>query len=406
VLIADESKIKQKLQTDKKEEKMDKKEENIQELTGRVFGYATGATVMAGIQIGYRLGLYEGLATVGPCDASRLASHLSLSERHVREWLHSQTAAGLILYSSSTGHFSLSSAQKQAFTSPKNNNAYLGHVPSVILSLNEDVPKVLDSFRTGKGFSFDNKGEEFASSVYMWTGGWLRGHLVDAFNKLGISQVLEKEGTTLVDVGCGSGEALRVLARKFPKPQFYGYDISQFAIKKAKELNKEEGLADKIHVFASPIKEEIESKEEEENAKKFDVVLTHDCLHDMTDPAQVIKTIRKRIKEDGVWIAIEPVAHDFDKNLTLGVAPLLYSVSCLMCLQSGTSGDHKNEKGMYGEGLGSMGFTEKVAREMCSKGGWTGEIKVFDGTQFGNPARTVFLIKPNKDSGGVNTSHL
>ncbi len=48
----------------------------------------------------------------------------------------------------------------------------------------------------------------------------------------GLSECLE-EGIDVLDVGCGSGRAMNLLARTFPNSRFTGYDISEEAIARA-----------------------------------------------------------------------------------------------------------------------------------------------------------------------------
>ena len=57
--------------------------------------------------LGDRLGLYQALAEIGPCSSQTLASHLTLHERWVREWLYQQACIGQLDYVE-VGQFSIS----------------------------------------------------------------------------------------------------------------------------------------------------------------------------------------------------------------------------------------------------------------------------------------------------------
>ena len=77
------------------------------------FSVQTGNMVASGFNcaislIGDRLNLYKSLYEIGPCDSHRLAGHLGLSERWVREWLHHQACLNQILFHEESGTFELS----------------------------------------------------------------------------------------------------------------------------------------------------------------------------------------------------------------------------------------------------------------------------------------------------------
>jgi tRNA G46 methylase TrmB len=56
----------------------------------------------------------------------------------------------------------------------------------------------------------------------------------------GLIERLE-EGIDVLDVGCGSGRALSLMARTFPNSRFLGYDFSEEAIARARAEAQEHG---------------------------------------------------------------------------------------------------------------------------------------------------------------------
>src|SRR5215831_9861140 len=120
-----------------------------------------GASVHAGmVVIGEKLGLYKALAT-HPMDPAELAAKTRTDERYLREWLASQAAGGYITYDETTGKFSLS--VEQAFTlADESSAAYLPGAFELALGSLAAVPRIIDSFRTGKGMGWD----EHADSVF------------------------------------------------------------------------------------------------------------------------------------------------------------------------------------------------------------------------------------------------
>ena len=86
-------------------------------------------------------------------------------------------------------------------------------------------------------------------------------------------------------------------------------------------------------------------------------MLTFDCLHDMTRPAEVVAAIRRALRPDGTWLIADikargSFAEDVEKN---PMAALMYGMSVLTCMSSALS-----EPG--GAGLGTLGLPESAGR--------------------------------------------
>jgi hypothetical protein len=100
--------------------------------------------------------------------------------------------------------------------------------------------------------------------------------------------------------------------------------------------------------------------------EKFDLICTFDCIHDMTHPTEMMKTIRQSLKEDGTWLLVDIKAHDsLEMNVTKNpMAPLLYGISVLSCMSSAMSSPD-------GEGLGTLGLSSTRAEAMATKAGFS-----------------------------------
>ena len=62
-----------------------------------------------------------------------------------------------------------------------------------------------------------------------------------------------------------------------------------------------------------------------------DLVVTFDCLHDMTDPAGMVRAIRAALADDGTWLLVDIKAHDtYAENVERNpMASLMYGISVL-----------------------------------------------------------------------------
>ena len=86
----------------------------------------------------------------------------------------------------------------------------------------------------------------------------------------------------------------------------------------------------------------------------------------MTHPTEMMKTIRKALKDDGTWLLVDIKAHDsLELNVSKNpMASLLYGISVLSCMSSAMSEDG-------GEGLGTLGLSAVRAESMAREAGFT-----------------------------------
>ncbi|MEY4995408.1 MAG: hypothetical protein RLZ67_133, partial [Actinomycetota bacterium] len=99
---------------------------------------------------------------------------------------------------------------------------------------------------------------------------------------------------------------------------------------------------------------------------KFDLICTFDCIHDMTHPTEMMKTIRQSLNDDGTWLLVDIKAHDsLELNVTKNpMASLLYGISVLSCMSSAMSSPD-------GEGLGTLGLSGEKAEDMARAAGFS-----------------------------------
>ncbi len=324
----------------------------------QVFTKLEGAVTAGMIHLGDQLGLYTTMkAAEQPLTTAELAERAGLAERWVREWAHNQAAARLIV-ADSEGRFSLSPEAAVVFATPDHPAYGMGmfhRLPQTMHAL-EDVR---DSFRTGVGHDYDSHGPQGAVGIERSFEPWSNANLLPVVLP-SVDGVVERlsAGATVVDIGCGAGSAVLLMARAFPQSTFHGYDISQYALARAALKLEESGLHNAA--FDDP----RQSPMAEDNSVDF--ITTFDCIHDMTHPTEMMKVIRQAIKPDGVWLLVDIKAQDtFADNARKNpMAALMYGISVLSCMSSALS-----EPG--GEGLGTLGLSENKAREMTEAAGFT-----------------------------------
>src|SRR5439155_22015509 len=65
--------------------------------------------------------------------------------------------------------------------------------------------------------------------------------------------------------------------------------------------------------------------------KDYELVTVFDCLHDMGDPVGAATHVRNSLSKDGIWMIVEPFAHDELKDNLNPVGRVYYSFSTLLC---------------------------------------------------------------------------
>ena len=325
-----------------------------------VFSKLEGAVTSGMIHLGDRLGLYEALAGSANGETSHsLAAKTELHERWVREWLHNQVAANIVSckdLSAAVPEFYLSPEAALVLASPSHPAYGMGmfhRLPQTMGAL-KNMP---ESFRTGIGYDYDSHGPEGAVGIERsfepWNQNFLIPRVIPAL--AGMRQRLE-DGVRVADIGCGSGGLAILLGKTFPRSEVVGYDISRYALNRADERLRQENLSNVS--FADPREKPIDGM--------FDLICTFDCIHDMTHPTEMMKTIRQSLNDDGTWLLVDIKAHDtLEMNVTKNpMASLLYGISVLSCMSSAMSSPD-------GEGLGTLGLSGEKAEDMARAAGFS-----------------------------------
>ena len=327
-----------------------------------VFSKLEGAVTAGMIHLGDRLGLYEIMASSVDGDTSvSLASKAGLHERWVREWLHNQLAARIVScvdVSVEAPVFHLTPEGVAVLATPTHPAYGMGmfhRLPQTMAALNH-MP---EAFRTGVGHDYDSHGPEGAVGIERSFEPWNQNFLIPIVLPAldGVAAKL-KAGALVADIGCGSGGAALLMGHTFPNSTIEGFDISKFALERAEE-RKAESDARNVS-FYDPRERPIPIDH------RFDLICTFDCIHDMTHPTEMMKTIRNALKEDGTWLLVDIKAQEtLELNVSRNpMASLLYGISVLSCMSSAMSEDG-------GEGLGTLGLSASRAESMAHKAGFT-----------------------------------
>lgn len=341
----------------------------------RVWSYKQGELVSLLIHLGDRLGLYRVLDGAGTVTAEELAARTGLHPRWLQEWLRGNAAAELLL-SEDGERFELSPVGAAVLTREEDSLRFaagaFGPPPDPAF-----VDELADAFRTGVGLPSDRHGAAGVHQTERMLGPWARLSLVPTIIPA-LEGVQDKllAGAMVADVGCGAGVALTTLAEAFPRSTFHGYELSRLAVERARARVADAGL-ENVEIFDR-------RAEELPDDGDYSLVLTFDCLHDMTRPDAAAAAIRSAIAGDGTWLVKEIRCDDtWAGNRRNPMLAMFLGFSITSCMSSALSEPD-------GAGLGTIGMPPRVLEQLARDAGFT-RFRMHD---FDDPANLYYEIRP------------
>ncbi len=330
----------------------------VEAFAERMLGVVNDGAIALMTSIGHRTGLFDVMMGLPPSTSQQIASAAGLNERYVREWLAAMVVGGVVEYDPEHETYRLPPEHAAWLTraaTPDNIAVAAQFIP--VLASVED--RIVECFGHGGGVPY-SAFERFHEVMAEDSGQTVVAALTDSILPLvpGLTDRLE-EGIDVLDVGCGSGHALNLLARKFPESRFVGYDFSEEAISRARAEAAEHGAAN--------VRFEVKDVATMSEKERYDLVTTFDAIHDQAQPAAVLRGIADALRDDGVYLMqdIAGSSH-LHNNMDHPLGPFLYAISTMHCMTVSLA--------QGGEGLGTMWGKEK-ALEMLEKAGF-GEVEV------------------------------
>jgi SAM-dependent methyltransferase len=161
-------------------------------------------------------------------------------------------------------------------------------------------------------------------------------------------------GIRVADIGCGHGISTLIMAKAFPKSQFYGFDLHPASIEAANRHAKEQHIMN-VHFSVAAAKDFP--------GNSYGFVTVFDALHDMGDPVSAASHVKQSLEGDGTFMIVEPIAGDSLAENINPVGRVYYGFSTMLC----TPGSLSQEVGLA---LGAQAG-ERRLRDVLSKGGFT-----------------------------------
>lgn len=340
-------------------------EAKLQAFMGKMVGDMGAANGGALVILGARLGLYRALAEAGPSTSQELAERTGTHERYVREWLSAQAAAGYVEYDAAAGRFFMAPEQIMALAD-EDSPVYVASAFQLTASIYMDEPKIAEAFRSGQGVGWHEHSDCLFCGVEQFFRTGYRAHLIQEWLPALDGAVARLQaGAKVADIGCGHGASTIIMAQAYPNSHFVGLDYHEASIDRAREAASAAGSPANLAFEVASAKDSP--------GEGYDMVTVFDALHDMGDPVGAARRVREMLKEDGIFMIVEPMAGDSLVDNMNPVGRMYYAASTMIC----TPGSLAQEVGL---GLGAQAGPKRL-REVLNEAGFT-RVRVATETPF------------------------
>jgi SAM-dependent methyltransferase len=320
----------------------------------RLVGVLNDACTAVMTSIGHQTGLFESLAALDrPATSVEIADRAALDERYVREWLGAMTVARIVAHDPTSRTYRLPREHAASLTDaagPEN----LARLMQYVALLAEVEQPIVECFRRGGGLPYSRYPRfhrlmaEDSAAVFDAV------LLQDVVPLLPGGAERLAGGVALVDVGCGSGHAVNLLAQAFPAGRFTGLDFSEEAIGSARVEARQRGLGNASF--------EVQDVAAWDAEAAYDVVTAFDTIHDQAQPAEVLRRVHRALRAGGTFLMCDIAASSsLEDNLDHPVGPFLYTASTMHCMSVSL--------GLDGQGLGTV-WGRQLAESMLRDAGF------------------------------------
>jgi SAM-dependent methyltransferase len=344
-----------------------------QRFAEQTLGILNGGCLSLMLSIGHRTRLFDTLATLEPSTSAQIAAAAGLNERYVREWLGAMVTGRIMEYDPADRTYWLPREHAAALTraaGPDN----LAQLAQLVSLLGNVESAIVDVFRKGGGLDY-SAFDRFHDLMAEGTRATLEATLLSRTLPLvpGLVDRLEA-GIDVLDVGCGQGVAVLMMAHRFRRSRFVGLDFAADAIAAARAEADGAGLTN-----ATFLAEDAASLSQ---PSAFDFITAFDAVHDQAAPRRVLGAIREALRPDGVFLMVDiATSSHLEQNLDNPLAPFLFTSSTMHCMTVSLAHG--------GEGLGAC-WGEEKARELLAEAGFS---RVAVSTIEGDPVNAYYICR-------------
>ncbi|MFN8664929.1 MAG: class I SAM-dependent methyltransferase [Thermomicrobiales bacterium] len=301
----------------------------------RVFASAIGALELFCLYVGDQLGFYRLLHEGGPATAPDLATRANTTERYTREWLEQQATAGFLTCdnpdeTASNRRYALPPAYAPLFVEREDLH-FVAPMAQIVAGAVAPVHVLLAAFRTGAGVPYADYGHD----LHEGQAGMTRPMLVNLLTQEWIpampdiaARLQADPPARVADIGMGVGWSSIALAHGFPIIQVDGFDLDAASVSAAQANAREAGVADRVTF-------QVRDAGDPALAGEYDLALAVECIHDMSDPVSVLRSMRRLVGDGGTVLIVDERVPDAFAPNGESVERMMYGFSVLHCLPVG-----------------------------------------------------------------------
>ena len=300
-------------------------------LADRLFHDMIGALELFTVYLGERLGLYRALDRDGPATSAELAGRTGTAERYAREWLEHHAASGLLEVDDPAAdalarRYRLPPAYVPVLADPDDVRYRAFNGVEIVRAARWLAP-LAEAFRTGDAppplpWAPEGRAEYNRPAFLNLLGTrWLPA-IAD------VDQRLRREPPARVaDLACGAGWSSIAIAQAYPMVRVDGFDLDPDVIAAARRNAEQAGVSGRV-TFA------VTDASGPGISGRFDLVTIFEGLHDMSRPADALRTARRLLTPSGSVVIADELTADMFTAPASDLERYHYGWSVVSCLPS------------------------------------------------------------------------
>ena len=266
---------------------------------------------MESLALGPALGLRAALVE-GPGTAAEIAHRADADLRTTDNWLATMVAAG---YATHDKGIYRVDADQVAFLDGSFTGVDTLALLEFVPAMGARFPAVVDVLRSAGAPPPDLYGADFGDAVGRVSAPMYASSLVADWIAAD-AELVERlsRGCTVVDLGCGGGSAVRVMAESFPESTFVGIDRNPEVLARAR--------------LSVPGNAEFRTTLPD----RYDVAVILDTVHHLDRPDLVLSQLREGLGTGGVLVVAEPAYEgDLDADTASRASVIGLAAALLYC---------------------------------------------------------------------------
>lgn len=306
------------------------------EFARTLVGHLSSSMLVTHLELGRRTGLLDVLAS-GPVTLPELAARTELVERYVQEWLGLVVTGGVVAHVPADDTYVLPPEHAAALVAAS--PYHLSGMVSIAVGAGQTLDRLEEAFREGGGIGYSEQPHDVDEVVDRLSRHRYDALLVDSYlaQVPGLTDRLTS-GARVLELGCGRGQASRLMAAAFPDSEVVGLDLSEEAVDRARAAAARDDLHNVQFMTGSATSPP---------AGPWDVVCAFDVIHDLAHPHETLRAVRDVLAPDGLFLMIDSGAPPtLAEQAELPWAPMMYGVSLAHCMTVSLA--------QQGDGLGAM----------------------------------------------------